>query len=838
MTNPIYNNTDTFEGTKANEILGSSLSLSGDGKVFVAGGYTYDKSVTITSVGIVRIYRWKEQTTLVPSNSNSIVASTNNVYWEEEHTIEGDILGQQIGANTSISYDGTTIAISTSKIVNNKSAEVRLYKYQMCNWVNIGNLNITDNCNSLSLNSDGTILAIGIPKTSGHNGIVKIYKINNNISTSWETQEIIGNNKDDKFGYSVSLNNIGNNIAIGAPNWHSYNTGYVEVYKSNNTTWENEQKISGVKNGDKFGYSVSLSNNGNRLAIGATGPTLSTYPGEVNIYKKNNTTTWEWEQKISGVNNGDHFGLSVSLSNNGNRLAIGAPNYNNVSGIVSVYNYNGSNYEKISNNILDDINSKNEVKTVRLSGDGEILAVSTPTSTSNITTLYNSGLVKLYYSLSKIKNNWDQVGLQIDGTSVNGEKFGSSISLNKDGTILAVGAPLSDNKRGYVYTYELINNSWEKLEDISGDEHEDYFGYSVSLNDNGYKLAVGAPGPPPGNNQTILGKVGYVNIYNKNNKKWVKENDKKITGDNPGGPDYFGYSISLSGGGNKIVISNLLDTEFELYTFSNSTWDHVTTNLVNNSQTNKKVMVTMSNNYNRVGVLYGTPTSRETKVFDYYNNVWVEKPFEPNTIVDTKLEAISLSQNVNYFAAGKEKEVEIYYYTGGKFVKQVGLLSDCELGTSISLNGDGSIVAISSPDNNFVALYERDNITWTQKGGKLSVNDGNFGHSISLSKDGTKLAIGSPDGYDNGYVRIYNINTIVINDNIIDNNKIDNNKIKKHCCPDNNNVHKNNTLMPHYSNNSKVMRNSTLIKLNANSNGRWKTMTIKEYNEYRCKKYN
>ena len=41
-------------------------------------------------------------------------------------------------------------------------------------------------------------------------------------------------------------------------------------------------------------------------------------------------------------------------------------------------------------------------------------------------------------------NSWNQLGLDIDGEAPN-DWSGTSVSLNNNGTILAVGAPMNDN---------------------------------------------------------------------------------------------------------------------------------------------------------------------------------------------------------------------------------------------------------------------------------------------------------------------------------------------------------------------------------------------------------
>ena len=88
--------------------------------------------------------------------------------------------------------------------------------------------------------------------------------------------------KDDDFGESISLSQYGNLLAIGAKgnDGNGNNSGHVQVYAWNGGSWvQLGSDIRGEAEGDGSGTSVSLSSsikieqlyNGVRLAIGATG---------------------------------------------------------------------------------------------------------------------------------------------------------------------------------------------------------------------------------------------------------------------------------------------------------------------------------------------------------------------------------------------------------------------------------------------------------------------------------------------------------------------------------------------------------------------------------------
>jgi len=130
-----------------------------------------------------------------------------------------------------------------------------------------------DRSGNVSLSADGNIVAIGTPNNSGngnYSGTVRIYK---NESDTW-TQvgtNIDGEAEGDFFGSSVSLSSDGNIVAIGSPFTNNYLSGTVRIYKNESDIWTQLGVDIDANEGDFFGSSVSLSSDGNIVAIAAPG---------------------------------------------------------------------------------------------------------------------------------------------------------------------------------------------------------------------------------------------------------------------------------------------------------------------------------------------------------------------------------------------------------------------------------------------------------------------------------------------------------------------------------------------------------------------------------------
>ena len=91
--------------------------------------------------------------------------------------------------------------------------------------------------------------------------------------------------------------------------------------------------IVGKANGDEFGWSVSISDDGRTVAVGARSAagTNGVGSGCVRVYRMNDSES-EWipmGNNIEGEAAYDYSGESVSLSADGNRVAIGSVYGNN-----------------------------------------------------------------------------------------------------------------------------------------------------------------------------------------------------------------------------------------------------------------------------------------------------------------------------------------------------------------------------------------------------------------------------------------------------------------------------------------------------------------------------
>ncbi|TXE19133.1 T9SS type A sorting domain-containing protein [Psychroserpens burtonensis] len=356
---------------------------------------------------------------------------------------------------------------------------------------------------AVALNFDGSILALGVPNESviGNSfGAVRVYENQNN---TWVQigEDIDGVSSSDFFGLALSINNQGTKIVIGSySNDNGINSGQTKVFENQSDSWvQIGQDINGVTTNDYSGSSVSINAEGDVIAIGAPlNDGIANNTGHVRVYEYQVNSWVQIGEDIEGEAFNDRLGSSVSLNDEGNILAIGAPLYdaNSVdSGYVKIYGNQSGFWVQIGQNIngadQGDILGERSGSAISLNANGNIVAIGAPRG-DDIET--NSGNVRVYENVSGI---WTQIGLDIIGNGEgSNDNSGYSISLNDMGNILIIGAPAIDNanKTGYARIFKYQLDSWVQVGvDINGDINQDQFGFSVTINTEGSIVAVGAP---------------------------------------------------------------------------------------------------------------------------------------------------------------------------------------------------------------------------------------------------------------------------------------------------------------------------------------------------------
>ncbi|GAB2885957.1 histidine kinase [Microbulbifer echini] len=456
----------------------------------------------------------------------------------------------------------------------------------------------------------------------------EILSVNDTLADSIGYLKASNTDTEDLFGGVISLSADGQTLAVGADNEDSNttgidgdennndatNSGAVYIFARNQNRWQQQAYLKASNTGfdDRFGRALSLSADGHTLAVGAaqerskaTGingdqsDNNAKWSGAVYIFTRNENT---WQQqtylKASNTDADDTFGNSLSLSADGQSLAVGAPlessaatgingdqQDNEISGTGAVYIFDRDEdswqqQAYIKANTTDSYDHFGI--SVSLSGDGRTLAAGASNESSSATGINGdenddsasgSGAA---YVFTRSGDSWQQQAYIKASNTDKGDGFGGALSLSADGLTLAVGARRekssatginsdeSDNSlnaSGAVYIFARTEDSWQQQAYIKASNTDEYdsFGNSMSLSADGQILAVEAPyensraigigGDQLDNSADNSGAV-YIFVRSENN--WQQKAYLKAS--NASRADLFGHSISLSADGQTLAV--------------------------------------------------------------------------------------------------------------------------------------------------------------------------------------------------------------------------------------------------------------------------------------------
>lgn len=376
-------------------------------------------------------------------------------------------------------------------------------------------------------------------------------------------QDIDGEAMNDYSGSSISLTPDGKTIAIGAEQNDDagIDAGQTRVYSLDNTnTWTQVgADIDGEDVGDWSGTSVAISDDGMTVAAGARySNATGGASGQTRVHRLMNGTWTQIGADLGGEASFDYAGFKVDLSSDGNTLAIGATHNDgsfNDAGHVRVLTFNGANWMPKGADIDGEAAGDNSGWSLSLSDDGNTIAIGAYKNQGNGT---EAGHARVF---TFDGTNWVQKGIDIDGAA--GDRFGWSVSLASDGNKLIVGGTHNTNGGGYqagvARVYEFSGGSWSQQgQDLIGESLVDWFGYSVALSGDGSIAAVGAIRNDGSSNPD----GGKVAVYEFDGALWVQKGTD-IDSENAG--DWFGYDVALSNDGSVVAGGGLNNADAGTY---------------------------------------------------------------------------------------------------------------------------------------------------------------------------------------------------------------------------------------------------------------------------------
>ena len=353
--------------------------------------------------------------------------------------------GEKIGTGIALSYNNQIMAISSNHETDNNN-DIKIYRLNNSSWNQIGDISIK--ATSLSLSENGNILVLSTPEVIGDFEVGSVYVYKYNEDNSWN--QIYKIEPEEKFtgyasefGKSISISNNGNLIAVGISGYSGFR-GFVKLYKRDTETgasWNPIIDLSGNINEMKFGSNVKLSGDGLTLAVGSPG--YDNNKGKINVYSFDyNFNTIISNTEFLGENGNDNCGDNITLTNDG-----------------KIINYGLSESKKI---IIQNLDNDMSYNFIHDSFNG----ISTISDDKNKLFIFeqkiqNSIRYQYINCFEFYDNYWNLLGTKEIITSLNEVHNVRLFSSNDGKQILYSNINFGSNNNGILKTY-IVNHSIER----------------------------------------------------------------------------------------------------------------------------------------------------------------------------------------------------------------------------------------------------------------------------------------------------------------------------------------------------------------------------------------
>jgi len=431
---------------------------------------------------------------------------------------------------------------------------------------------------------------------------------------------------DGHSGNGAAMSGDGRTIAIGAPHESSaasgvngnqndsslYDAGAVYVFVRRGTSWAQQAylKASNPGQGDEFGHAVALSADGNTLAVsayleasrarGVNGDQHDrSIPGAGAVYVfVRRGGVWSQEAYLKASNTGepgigdafpegDQFGFSLALSDDGNTIAVGAigedssaagidgdqaNNAMNQAGAVYVFTRRGGAWAQQAY-----IKSSKPAPNVMF---GYAVALDAAGDTLAASEYDGEGTKGSISVFTRSGGAWAQQARLVPAVAERGDSFGVSLGLSDDGNTLVAGSHdedclatgvnppgcnsdfRTDTSAGAAVVFVRTGAAWSEqaLLKASNTGKGDWFGARVAVSGDGATIAVSAPLEDSGatgvngrQDDESAQESGAVYLFTRSGSTWAQQAYLKASNTRTG--DEFGSSAALSRDGRTLIVT-------------------------------------------------------------------------------------------------------------------------------------------------------------------------------------------------------------------------------------------------------------------------------------------
>ena len=322
---------------------------------------------------------------------------------------------------------------------------------------------------SPELNSEGNIAAIG-GQVFQQDKVYIFSGFNNTWNQIGSISPSFYNNSN--FGRSLSLNDIGNKIIIGAGS-DDNGSGAAYIYTGFGNNW-NYQKLTGAS-GSYFGSSVALNKSGNIAFVGAS--LDSNNKGAAWIFTGNNLN-YALKQKLTGTHTNGYFGATIAINDSGNIIVIGERLYS--SGLAYIFTGNGNNWD-LCKKIYPVGSNKQFPTRIGINGDGNSIILASS---------YGDGSLGHTYLFTGNGQDWNLANT----FSGEGDGVDGGLAINSIGNKILLTNSRMNNSSGKAWIYTGYGSSWENTLNFSGTESNERMSNGFcSFNRDGNRYIISSP---------------------------------------------------------------------------------------------------------------------------------------------------------------------------------------------------------------------------------------------------------------------------------------------------------------------------------------------------------
>jgi hypothetical protein len=361
-----------------------------------------------------------------------------------------------------------------------------------------------------------------------------------------------------EFAYGVSISTDGNYVAVGARQEFansSSNGGAVYIYTRSGSTWTQQARLVGstVSTDYRFGSSVSINSDGTYLLVGAYSKNYNV--GTAYVFTRSGSTWTQQAEIPSPTATADLFGLRSAINSTGDLVAIcaqgnpGAGAAYTQSGAVYVYSRSGSTWALQQTLRASDENTYWRFgRSARFNSDGTYIIIGAPMSSTGT----GNGAA---YIFTRSGSTWTQQAKITAADAQVDDYFGTSVSINSDATYAICGAEYEDtggNNAGAAYVFTRSGSTWTQQQKIVSSDIQggDLFGGGVSMNSDASYVVVAAIGE---DDDGTFSNPGAVYVFSRSGSTWTEV--KKLTASDAQANDLLGNNsaIDISGDGKYVI---------------------------------------------------------------------------------------------------------------------------------------------------------------------------------------------------------------------------------------------------------------------------------------------